>query len=689
MRRLPLWLFPLALFLAVGLTLRLIDLDADPPNHIAGMGKMGQDVLTDPHHINAAARDKVLFGDWSPFDYSRWVAFRVSLVSGVSWVVFALFGVSRWTANLSAVILNMIAGGLVIFALLGPGCRLERRAKLIAGVGGALLLGSSHALVVYGRLPFLENGLLALSAAVFLVTVRWGHNPTGAAIAGALVPLCALAGKLFGALIIAPALVTILLIPQQRLKRAVFFFVGAALALALWYGIVLGTEWRDYHAYLTEQAISLHGYPIGLTSPLKFLEQFVTYGAENGLTRPHYFLTVILLFGGVGLALRLRGVRFSAWDPVAVFLIVWTVISFLGLLPHNYRPLRYALFFLFPALALGAYSLGALWDKSANERRPISWVVYLVAFLCVWIVAEHYYIYVYGSYHKPIAWKTVWIALATTVALVALGLKLGRVKASWLKYPVLVFVAGELYMQGAWYHSMSANFTHDLKAASRDVSEMLAPGAVLSAPYAPTLTIDNTLREVIYSFGLAHDDTDLFTRFPITHLAIDLVNWQEAEKKFPSLGGSEVVWAWIFRDVSVRLTRLPDSIGGSHNVARTDFERGYVFQSAGQVDSALVYARAFASAHPDNRVGGKLLMTAWVNKGKYDSAITVGERLIRRHPTDFDAHMNVAIMLSFLGQQFHRQDLILRARRHTEDAVRLNPALEAYIRKRVATGIGQ
>ncbi|RKX30807.1 MAG: hypothetical protein DRP46_04695, partial [Candidatus Zixiibacteriota bacterium] len=139
-------LIVLIIFLAV---IRFAFLDIDPPYFFAGYT---QAHLTDPYHLAFAARNAVLFDDWNPFDYHRWDIFKYSLISGVSYIIFSVFGVSRVTANISGLLLNM--GGLFLFIMSFTGYRTLRERGILT-----LLLLINGMLIFYGRLPFLENGL--------------------------------------------------------------------------------------------------------------------------------------------------------------------------------------------------------------------------------------------------------------------------------------------------------------------------------------------------------------------------------------------------------------------------------------------------------------------------------------------------------------------------------------------------
>ena len=137
------------IILLPGLILRFYDLNIDPPQFFTQISRA---LLTDPYNLTAYARNKVLFGQWDIFDYPRWIAFKYSLSSGSGYLFFILFGVSRVVANISALFLNL---GGILFFLMGT-----KRESIKEVVVAALVLIPCMVLAVYGRYPFLENGLI-------------------------------------------------------------------------------------------------------------------------------------------------------------------------------------------------------------------------------------------------------------------------------------------------------------------------------------------------------------------------------------------------------------------------------------------------------------------------------------------------------------------------------------------------
>ncbi|MFQ5606713.1 MAG: hypothetical protein ACE5GA_02105, partial [Candidatus Zixiibacteriota bacterium] len=425
-----LWALLFAL-LCLAAFLRLYDLTADPPNHFASLG---QALLTDPYHITVHARNKALFGEWEPFGYERWVAFKVSLVSALAYLMFSLSEVSRYTANLTSVILNLLASSLIVLGLLRSRvqteCQPASSAPLSALVAGTLL-ALSHPLIVYSRTPFLENGLLALSAATFYVSIAHRRSLRGAALAGVLAVLCPLAGKLFGALIVFPAVLAIALSGQGAARRLAVFAGSAALTVFLWYVFVLGDQAGEYHAYLQEQSFGLYGAPPGLTSIKTFIMLLVTYGAEFRLFYFEVAIPLLLLLAALWLFVRFRpevwkrDLGFWRERPALTFLVVWAVVAWLGLMVFHYRPLRYSLFVLVPLIGIIGALLGdALSARVQDEKRLKSrlrskrraLVSSAAVTLIIWIaVVQGIIAFTPDSQIRPSAVSNVWISLLVSV----------------------------------------------------------------------------------------------------------------------------------------------------------------------------------------------------------------------------------------------------------------------------------
>ena len=91
------------------------------------------------------------------------------------------------TANLAALTANLLGTLLFLFGMKNTRPRRE------IFFSALLLLTSSH-LFFYGRVPFLENGLILLSGLVYFVMMRYHDRPWGQLTVGILIALATFAG---------------------------------------------------------------------------------------------------------------------------------------------------------------------------------------------------------------------------------------------------------------------------------------------------------------------------------------------------------------------------------------------------------------------------------------------------------------------------------------------------------------
>jgi len=105
------WISVISLILiGIFFLLRFLNLTADPP---VLLQTYGQDLMTDPYYYTWFARNAVLFDNWHLLNYDRYFIFSYTIVSGLSYLIFSLFGVSRLTAHLTSLILHF--GGIFFF----------------------------------------------------------------------------------------------------------------------------------------------------------------------------------------------------------------------------------------------------------------------------------------------------------------------------------------------------------------------------------------------------------------------------------------------------------------------------------------------------------------------------------------------------------------------------------------------
>jgi 4-amino-4-deoxy-L-arabinose transferase-like glycosyltransferase len=617
--------------LAILVLARFVSLDLDPPLFYMGHG---QSQLTDPYHLTHFARNRVLFDDWDPFDYHRWDLFKTSVVSGCSYIIFSLFGVSRATANLAAVLLQ--SGG-ILFLLLGLYQFRPGRETLIAA--GIILINST--LFFYGRLPFLENGLIFLSGLAFYIFTKYHSAVWGQVLTGILVSLAALAGKLFGFILLGPVVIALVYRYRGGAAKPILFTLG---------GLILGSVlylFALFHGklsvllnYYAEQTTGMYGSPPGFTSVANFFKMLLTYGGESGLSEytPLFVLMTAVALIFVTLSEKFRE-KFRDEHMPLLFMFAWLICGVLGLMPFQYRPLRYGIFLFLPASAICAYVITAAAEKSLKLRPKWMPVSLILTCMSLWFVFTQIRIYFspFGEKFKsgveviPIAF------LAALVITVIMYFGLRRERKTFINKAAAAFfillLAAYVLHQGTYLYRGLAHPGDYLSRTSREISTLLGEEAVITGPYGATLTVDNETRNVIYMFGLADVERHLFNRYPITHIATDNTNWRLALKDFPFLKSAVRIVGMQVRDIIIDIYRIRGAAG-----APTDFERGSLFLSLGKADSAYQYFNIYCEKSPASFFGKTHLAYAALVKGSTEESLEIVDELIKDYPEDYLLH---------------------------------------------------
>ncbi len=625
------------IFIIAGLLFRFYDLDIDPPLFFSDTS---QDLLTDPYNVVWFARNAVLFGDWDIFDYPRWIIFKYSITSFTGYLAFLALGVSRLAVNFSAVILS--TGGLILAALAAG--RISRRGGFIT----AALLLCHMPLMVYGRYPFLENGLIFISGLLFFITI-WNRSlSTTILLSGPLLALAILSGKLFGLILIVPSAIAIYgESSRARFRNLILFALTALVSIAALLWIFHGGHLEKIMAYFSEQTTGMYGFPEALTSPQRFFEQMISFGAEARLFYYTPFFLALLFICGLGAILnRSQTTPSPLRRRMHLFCLGWFFTGMALLMIMNYRPLRYELFLIMPlAVLAGTYMA----ESKPSLSTPPRWITVLLLILACWYFLTQNAVSILGLTNKEteIA-RTVWYVLPAGLIMAGIiYFYRRRISALAGAVHVVLWVLALIFVlnQTQWTYDWLSQTPHALKEANEDLAQILAPEAVVIGPYAQSLTIDNNLKSFIYMFGLAQTEPDLFEKQPLTHLAVDISNWESAAAKYPLLSRVNWITSYWIREIQIRIVRLDDSIlaewGRTYNP--TDFEKAIWFYHHAQADSCLKYLQSFMDKYPKNKSGLVLLSNLLYTKGAYRQAFETYDRLISYYPDDFSLYLTAGI----------------------------------------------
>ncbi|MBN4056751.1 hypothetical protein JYU19_00415 [bacterium AH-315-J21] len=591
--------------------LRFVNLTYDSPLFYSGYSTSE---ISDPYMYTSFARNKILFDDWDPYNYARWDSWRLSIVSGVSYLAFLVGGVSRTTANLGALALQL--GGFLFFVL-----ALARHRPRLEVTLTAFLLLATCGLFFTGRIPLLENGVIFLSGLTLWLYLRHGESFWGVTLTGALVAFITLAAKLNGIVILAPLLIDTLLrknispSPSNTRTSDRYINAGALILGAVIFGIL--------HSYLIydRSPIELLTYfqnqieAIGLTPALtgdykEMVSSVLLYGSQNGLFR---FQPVFMILSGGGLilvALRIAANRLklaNSSDRVLLLVGVWLVLGVLMLLPYTYRPSRYFMPLALPAAALAAYALSAalrgaftktfkipsLTIKSVLALLFSSLVIIYLSVQTESVVSQ--FVIAGKSVIRPLSSTGVIIGIVgslTVIVLVTRGLRLAK-KIS-IALAICAILALTLRQASLLWAGLTAPMD-TLHVQVADVGALLGPDALIAGTYGPAFTIDNNLHNLIHPFSAKLYEEDLFSRFPVTHIAVAPSEMKIAQSRYPILKNAQnIVQIWT-RDGSFLIYRVPES---KHT--RTNYERGMDFLAVANLDSALVSFDKFLRNNPNS-----------------------------------------------------------------------------------------
>ncbi len=669
-----LYYFLTVLIVIAGFAYWASDLTSDPPMYFSGSG---QSLATDPYQYVYHARNEVLFGDWTMFDYARWTVYQHSLTSAMAFVVFSVAGVSLASANFIGLLLSM--SGLVLLLL---GLSRHHRPWLLPLVAAGFVLNVT--LLTYGRLSYLENGLIFLSCATFAAYCWWGTRGWGAAICGVLVAAAMLTGKMFGLMLLPAVLAHYYLAgAPDRWKKIGLTIGGFAAAFLILLVVLYGPDLGAAIGYIAEQSYGLHGFPEGLSSPWGFLEKLVSYGFRNLIFYLNPELLLSLLVGGMVLISVLgRGVRWKELSPSTGLLTAWVTLGILGLAPLNYSPLRYSLFFT-PALIALPYALienrRQLKSHGVLRNSPVIWAI---AIYIGWVLAFNiggniFWFNVPDLPVRLITWSTVAPGLILGWLLVWL-FRSGRLRFSRRVLVVTAaLVAAVTIVENPFriYRNHIRDHNFNIKETNADLAQILGPNAVVSGPYAPTLTIDTHLKAFIHLFGVAELDSTLFDRYPITHLACDASNWTIATQDYPQLRDLKPVANYWIRNYEVKIYNISRSFTNAiaHEYKPSQYEIAVDFMHKQQLDSAFYYANRFYSSHQSTKSGGYLIADLLFRAQRTDDAYKVLQQIAENYPTDFYAQIAFGRLTQIIAYRRRDRSLLEQASSYFGRAVAVDP----------------
>jgi hypothetical protein len=656
------------------------DLESDPPMYYSGLG---QSLSTDPYLYTVYARNLVLFHQLDPFHDPEWRIFQKSLVTVAAYAWFSLTEVSRRQANLVGVVMSFAGLILVLLALLR-----RHPPWVIAAV--ALCWVVNVTLLTYGRLPYLENALLLWLGLILLVWTRYYRHTGGAIAVGAALAAAAITGKLFGALLL-PAIICSFVVDdgKESLRRSLAVSASFGAVFVLLVFILYKGDFGVVFTFLQTRSVGLYGTPEGLKTPWGFIEHVIAYGASNRL---FYLNPALLLFVTVGAVLlavsnsRLR-TTLRELPPASRLACFWILFGWLGLSPFNYSPLRYTLF-LIPAILVFCFSMIA-YTLKRKSREPVKTGIpgLIIIGVVVWTMTFHavknfFYFLAPTDATRDVLWLSALAGVAA--ALVVRRLQSGWINMRWRR----LLIAGTVLLMSfcvvvngfRFRRKYYLDHAYTIAEANADLPQILGKNAVVSGPYGPALTVESDLGTVIHFFDEARKKGDIFSSFPITHIATDSSNWQLAVQQYPFLGTLKPVAVYWIRDyqVSIYRTAADSKDPRAQAYVPTAYERAVDYYHRGSIDSALALVNSHSVLLQQSKSAGLLYSRLLIQTRAYDKAAGLLMTLADRYPTDFNVLIECGHFLQQVALATNNQPLLVRAQHYYERATIVNPYKAGY-----------
>lgn len=658
----------LGIILLIALVFRTLYLDADPP---MGFTK-SQDFSTDPFQYVYFAKNSVDHGAANPYNDPRFTQWEKSTQNLLAVIVYALAGTGRAQGNIVGVIFNLLSILLLSLAIKNSGSRLG---ALIF----AMLAAFDFTMICFARTPFLEASQnFWICGSIYLFS-RGKEHWLFYSGAGLVCAIAAFFGKMIALFMLGTFTIVWLLLylnetetRRDVITSAIRFYVGFVVTTLFWLFYSYIPSRSEMSGYLSEQAIGLYGSPKALDSIGDFVWQFVSLLWEQWFFAKMPLVTVCAFVAGAGVLLyfarKMEGKKlFGEFNVGWVILFLWFAIGYLSLFPWNYRPLRYQTTLMFPAMALTALALGYCFEK-LRHRKPTAakgkpqdsgqqyrmpaliglWAIWFLPLLALFLLRV-------GSsagsdkFEASVRQSVVGygIFLLAVGALVALAFRaVGR--APHRAATMGVVLSGVIVLIFMGYNTVKfVNWSnvrqYSLMTADRDLGAILDPNAVISGPYAPALTQQNRLGNIMHMFGVKRVDKELFSKLPITHLVMDEGNEKRAREDYKeTMDKASFVTRYFIRGVPVRVYRISGSSTNpdANQYKPSDYEKAQEFLAENNGDSAQIYFRQYLSRDIPNYSANLYVADALYSQGKYEEALEFYRKVQRFAPGDAASAVN-------------------------------------------------
>lgn len=200
--------------------------------------------------------------------------------------------------------------------------------------------------------------------------------------------------------------------------------------------------------------------------------------------------------------------------------------------------------------------------------------------------------------------------------------------------------------------------THMIEEACNDIPDLLSSKAVLAGQYGPVLASASALRG--FPMFVSQDitkDAATFQRYPITHLALGVTDYENQRPGSAVLQRSPIIATFWLRDNYVRLVRIAEAAGNPEaaHYPATEFEQAVDLMYQSKYADAERLMSRFLAAHPYNKTAlveeyYLLLMVRSVH-----DAQPIVDRLYQRYKSDYSISLLAAIYYKYVAAKTGNQ----------------------------------
>ncbi len=667
------WILLFAVLAASGVVLRVHDLTADLPAYFTSKS---QDLTTDGSFLTLYARNAIEQGEWDPAGYAPWKQFKLTLVTGVSYLVYQVLGVSRFSSNLVGLLLS--SAGLIFF-LVGLARAVTRRSLLFAAVA----LAASYPLMIFSRTPLAENSLIFFLGILFFVFMRWSDRWWGMILLGVLCAAAGLVGKVNGFLFLVAPLVYPLAQGKHGFRPAAILVAVTAVVSILYSSIFFADQ--GLFSFLVAHTVDQAGTPVGLSSPLHFVETVISFGRS----RIHQLAPVESTLACIALtSFVFKGLPQS--EParkLVLFNVSLLGIWILGVAPFNYLPMRYALLIL-PSLT----AVSAVWFDTTplEQKKGIRWIgwprvvvlIFVNWYLCFvlanWLISD--------SMVYEVVQKEVWVGLLVALFITGIELLLSSKRTLTLgsrthDIVLPIVMAAVLIVSAVHLYGWFERKTHTIDEAVRDMKAIVGPDAVIGGPYGPVLADGSGLTG--FPLFIAEDFSStraILQKYPVTHLAVLNEDWQRLSTTVTELNGASVVARYWLRDNVVTVIRIAGLFNtSSKRYQLSSYELALLALEHQDRNTAYALLRTCTERYTDAKSPAITLYHSSISPESMISMQPLIDRLLAANSTDFTINLLAAVYYRHLAATSPSGGYQARAEELKAEALRLCPENETVV----------